>query len=495
MSIRTKISLAYSIMFFLLISLSGILYLKYFIQTNKEDITRHVMNYAEIATPSIIHSYEYYKDASPLLLYREIYPILENNPYLSYVEIISPEGRILFNSQKARMGLKFNKQVPEPLLKATKKLYPSVIISQNSLVHVFIPYLDEFGNHIYTVHYVNNLTESIIQIKKTVMGILLVIALSIILSFLVSSLIAKGITAKLNRLKDAAMELEKGNLNVNFSIESGDEIGELAAVFENMRKTIKSNIEKLRQTLDELKELDRMKNEFIANVSHELKTPLTSAIGYISLIKKRKIGTVSDEVMGALKIIEKNLNELSLKIDSILQISKFQVGENHLVMKEIDIARIAKRCYENYKPVAGLKNIEIELNADDELKIMGDEKSLESMICNLIDNAVKFTNTGKVAIRVKMGTNKKYAVIEVEDTGVGIPEQHLKKVFDRFYQIESSSARRFGGIGLGLSIVKEVVDIHNGMIQIKSKPGKGSLFRILIPAKGGGINAQKDSRN
>ena len=494
MSIKTKISLAYSGLFFLLISLSGAIFLKYFIETNKTDITKHIMNYAEIATPSIVHSFEAYKNSSPLLLYREIYPILENNPYLVYIEIVSPNGTILFNSQKARMGLNYMDRLSPDLLKAAKRLYPSTIID-NTIVHVFIPYIDEFGNHLYTIHYVNDLSDTLLKIKRSLMLIVLIILVSIVLSFIVSSLIAKGITAKLNRLKEAAFELEKGNLNVKFSIDSQDEIGELANVFENMRKTIKQNIERLKSTLEELKELDRMKNEFVANVSHELKTPLTSAIGYISLIRKKKIGSVSDEVLGALKIVEKNLNELSLKIDSILQISKFQVGINHLPMKNIDIVKIAKRCYENYRPVAELKGISLEFDSVNSLTVFGDEKSIESMICNLIDNAVKFTNTGKVALRIKMGKNRKYAIIEVEDTGIGIPQDKLKKIFDRFYQIESSNARRFGGIGLGLSIVKEVVDLHSGIIQIKSKEGKGTLFKVLIPVKGGEINAQKDSGN
>ena len=494
MSIRTKISLIYSGLFFVLISLSGIFFLQYFIETNKTDITKHIMNYAEIATPSIIHSYEFYKNSSPLLLYREIYPILENNPYLVYIEIIAPDGTVLFNSQKARMGINYTEKLPSNLLKAAKRLYPSTII-ENTHVHVFIPYIDEFGNHLYTIHYLNDLSETLLRIKRSLMVIVFIIIVSIILSFIVSSLIARGITAKLNKLKNTAFELEKGNLNVKFSIDSRDEIGELATVFENMRKTIKQNIERLRNTLDELKELDRMKNEFVANVSHELKTPLTSAIGYISLISKRKIGYASDEVLGALKIVEKNLNELSLKIDSILQISKFQVGANHIAMRNVDIVKIARRCYDNYRPVAELKGIVLEFDSDESVTVFGDEKSIESMICNLIDNAVKFTNTGKVAVRVKMGKNKKYAVIEVEDTGIGIPEKHLKRIFDRFYQIESSNARRFGGIGLGLSIVKEVVDLHGGIIQIRSKEGEGTLFKVLIPVKGGDINVQKDSGN
>ncbi len=495
MSIRTKISLAYSLLFFLIISSSGLIFLHYFIESNKKDITRHVINYAEIATPSIIHSYETYKNSSPLLLYREIFPILQNNPYLKYIEIISPRGIILFNSQKARLGLTHHDTLPSTLLEAAKKLYPNTVLDSSSIVHVFVPYLDEFGNHLYTVHYANDLSEIIQKINHSLIVISIIILVAILLSFVVSSIIAKGITAKLDRLKEAAFQLEKGNLDVKFSIDSKDEIGELASVFEKMRTTIKENIERLKSTLEELKELDRMKNEFIANVSHELKTPLTSAIGYIALISKRKIGNISDEALGALKIVEKNLNELSLKIDSILQISKFQVGKSHLTLKNIDLVKIAKKCIENYRPVAELKGIKLEFESVEHLVLLGDAKSIESMICNLVDNAVKFTNKGKVSLRIKMGKNKKYAIIEVEDTGIGIPKKYLKKIFDRFYQVESSTTRRFGGIGLGLSIVKEVVDLHGGIIQLKSEEGKGTLFKILLPVKGGEGDVKKDSGN
>ncbi len=495
MSIRTKIAVVYSLLFSILIGISGGLYLYSYVETNRNSIIKQIMNYAEIATPTIIHSFEYYKETSPLLLYREIYPILENSPYLSHVEIISPQGVVLFNSKDARMGLIKPKNVPYNILPYIKKLYPTSFIDENYTVHVFIPFLDEFGHHLYTVHYVNTLASSLERIRNTLIAMILVIIIAIILSVIVSTLVARGITAKIDRLKQAAIALEGGDLNVNFDIRSRDEIGELALVFENMRKTIKSNILKLQRTLEELKELDRIKNEFIANISHELKTPLTAAIGYISLIKRGKIGQASPEVLGALTIVEKNLNELSLKIDSILQITKFQMYREHLDKKKVNLSKTVKKCVETYKPAAKIKNIELSSSIHDEnLFIDGDEKSIESMICNLIDNAVKFTNTGKVMVRLRAGQNREYAVIEVEDTGIGIPKDKLKKIFDRFYQAESSTIRRYGGIGLGLSIVKEVVDLHGGIIRVKSKEGEGTLFRVLLPLRGEG-NAKENTGN
>ncbi len=487
MSIRTKISLAYSLLFSILIAISGGLYLHYFIKTSRESIIRDINNYAEIVTPSMVHSYEFYKETSPLLLYREIYPILENNPYLKYVEIISPNGTVLFNSEKARMGLVEPQRVSENFYPYIKKLYPTNFIDENYNVHVFIPFLDEFGNHLYTVHYVNSLTGTLQRIRKSLVIITSVIVIAIVLSIIVSNIVARSITRKIDKLKQSAIELEHGNLDVNFDIQSKDEIGELATVFEDMRKTIKTNITQLQKTLRELKELDRVKNEFITNISHELKTPLTAAIGYISLIKRGKIGNVSDEVVGALKIVEKNLNELYLKIDSILQITKLQMYREHMEKKDVDLLKIVKKCCDNYRPTAEMKNIELEVKLPDEkVYIEGDEKSLESMVCNLVDNAVKFTNTGKVMVRLRLGQNGKYTVLEVEDTGIGIPREKIKKIFDRFYQVDSSNIRKYGGIGLGLSIVKEVVELHNGIVRVKSEEGKGTLFKVLLPLKGEG---------
>lgn len=492
MSIRTKISIIYSLLFSFIIAISGILYLHYFIETNRNTIIRSVMDYAEIATPGVIRSYELYKGTSPLLLYREIYSILEYSPYLNYIEIISPEGVVLFNSKEARMGIFKKKKIDMKLLPYIKKLSPKSFLDENYIVHVFIPFMDELGSHIYTVHYVNSLRAPLEHITRTVIGIIIVIIVAILFSVLISTFVARNITAKIDRLKHAALSFERGNLNVNFEIHSNDEIGELALVFENMRKTIKSNIAKLQQTLVQLQELDRVKNEFIANISHELKTPLTAAIGYISLIKGGKIGKPSDEILGALKIVEKNLNELSLKIDSILQISKLQMYKEHIEKQKVHIAKIIKKCVENYRPTLEVKNIEIEVDIEDEnIYLIGYEKGLESMICNLIDNAVKFTDRGKVSVRLSMGKNKEYVVLEIKDTGIGIPKEKLKKIYDKFYQVESSSVRRFGGIGLGLSIVKEVVDLHNGIIKVKSTEGKGTMFRVLLPIKG----EQNDKEN
>ena len=484
MSIRTKISIIYSLLLALLIALSGGIYLHYFIRTSKDRVVKNIKNYAQIATPSIIHSYEFYKNTSFLQIYREIYPILENNPYLNYIEIISPDGRILFNSNDARMGLYQHREADKRYFPYIKKLHSETVLDENYIIHVFIPFIDEFGSHIYTVHYVNSVKSTFEHFRETTMGIIIVTILTILLSVLISTFVAKGITAKINHLKYAAINFEKGNLDANFNIHSDDEIGELAEVFEQMRKTIKSNITTLQDTVRKQQELDRLKNEFIANISHELKTPLTAAIGYISLINRRKIGQPSDEVIGALKIVEKNLHELSLKIDSILQLTKLQMYRNQIEISKIDLAKIIQKCIEAYRPVANMKGIEIVADIEDNNSIIeGDKIGLRSMICNLIDNAVKFTERGRVRVHLKIGENKKYVVIEVEDTGIGIPQDKLKKIYERFYQVESSNIRRYGGIGLGLSIVKEVVELHNGIIKVKSSEGKGTLFRILLPTR------------
>lgn len=485
MSLRTKIAVIYSLLFTLTIALSGGFYLNYFLKSNRKSLVKYIVNYAEIATPSVVHSYEFYRETSPLLIYREIYPVIENNPHLEYIEIITPKGTILFNSEEARKGRIRPKKVPDSLYPYIKKMYPTTLFGNNYTVHVFIPFLDEFGNHLYTVHFVNSIASSLARTGKTLIAIIFIIIVAIVLSIIVSTLIARSITAKIDQLKRAAIEFEKGNLGVKFDIQSKDEIGQLAHVFENMRKTIKSNITKLEQTLKELKELDKIKNEFIANISHELKTPLTAAIGYISLIRRGKIGSASYEVLGALGIVEKNLNELSLKIDSILQITKLKIYRKQIEKKKINLTKIVKKCINNYEPLLQMKNIELKsFLADEEIFINADHKSIESLICNLIDNAVKFTDKGKIMVRLVLGNNKKYVILEVEDTGIGIPKDKLKKIFDRFYQVDSSTMRKYSGIGLGLSIVKEIVDLHNGLIKVKSREGEGTLFKVLLPLKG-----------
>ncbi len=488
MKIRTRISVIFSLSFVVILTATALFYLINFINARKKEVFNYVYTFSRISTRQIINEYEKYCGEAPLLIYRNLYSIFELNPYLNKFYVASTDGRVLFDTDEAKTGYIGVKAVQDSMLKFIKKMEPSYIMQKRNgkfAITVFTPYFDEYGIHRYTVVYVYHMTSELFLIKKTIAEVITILFVAIIISIIIGNIISSRITDNLAKLEKAALSFEKGDFYASFNIKSNDEIGELSRVFERMRVSIQKYIKQMEKTVWELRKLDKMKDEFVANISHELKTPLTSAIGYISMLKQGKLGQIPDEAVGALKITEKNLHELSLKIDSILEDSRLNMDTGYIDRTEFNVAVNLKKCVEKYVPICELKGIQIQWDIPEgDFTIYGSKKEIDNMICNIVDNAVKFTRSGKVEVSIKEARNIKDLVLEFKDTGVGIPKKEIHKIFDRFYQVESSSKRSFGGTGIGLSIVKKIVELHNGSIEIKSKEAEGTIFRVYLPKAG-----------
>ena len=237
----------------------------------------------------------------------------------------------------------------------------------------------------------------------------------------------------------------------------------------------------LRLSNIKLKELSNMKTEFISNVSHELRTPLTSIIGYVSLIDQGMVGEVSKETKASLNIIEKEAEKLTTFINDLLDISKIDAKGLNMNPSMININEIIKEL--TIYNLAEEKNIKIIKNLDSNAKeIMADRESIERIITNLFSNAVKFTQeNGRITIRTK--DTKDYIRIDVIDNGIGIEKNEIPLLFDKFHQVETHLTKEHNGTGLGLAIVYKLVSLHNGLINVDSKVGKGSTFSISIPKR------------
>lgn len=221
-----------------------------------------------------------------------------------------------------------------------------------------------------------------------------------------------------------------------------------------------------------LKEAEKMRKDFITNISHELKTPLTIIKGYVETLEEE---TCENFVKNYANIIKKQIDRLINIVENMLSLS--QLESKKIEFEDVDICKIVKNIYDLYKKKAEEKNLQFLLNISDIPLVKGDKFKLEQAIINLVDNAVKFTETGKVEININK--EKKYVVIEVVDTGIGISEEELPKIFERFYV--GSKRKSKAGIGIGLSIVKNIVELHNGKIEVESKMGQGTIFKIYLP--------------
>ena len=225
-----------------------------------------------------------------------------------------------------------------------------------------------------------------------------------------------------------------------------------------------------------IKSVEKIKRDFVVNVSHELRTPLTSIKGYLETIEEETKG----EQRKYLEIVKRNTDRLINIVNDLLLLSELESGEIKHVREEVDILSAIKNVMKIFDQKIKDKKLEFELKAGKDLpKVNGDAYRLEQMFINLIDNAIKYTEKGKISIIVDRVKDE--IEITVEDSGIGIQEKDLPRLFERFYVADKSRSRQVGGTGLGLSIVKHIVLLHEGTIEVKSRPGLGTTFSIRIP--------------
>lgn len=231
-----------------------------------------------------------------------------------------------------------------------------------------------------------------------------------------------------------------------------------------------------------LKELERLRTEFVANVSHELKTPLTSIVGFVETLKE---GAVEDEEnrLKFLEIIDEQSHKLHRLIEDLLFLSRVESGQTELQLQKVEFQNLLLPLLRTFEKSLSKRGIRVHKQIMPEnFFLEADPKLLEQVMTNLIDNAIKYNKDGgEITIRAYAAHPNLY--IEVRDTGIGIPEGDLPRIFERFYRVDKSRARESGGSGLGLAIVKHILERHGGTIYASSKPGEGSIFTMQLPAK------------
>lgn len=232
--------------------------------------------------------------------------------------------------------------------------------------------------------------------------------------------------------------------------------------------------------LTEIRRLEEVRRDFVANLSHELKTPLTAIRGFSETLLEES-GDHPPESRRAIEVIFRHATELSHLMENLLNLSQIESGREELRLEEISVRPFVDQLLERFSMQARTKGIEL-LNKilDDTPSLKADPAKLNQILSNLIDNAVKYTpEGGKVWIRCQKG--ERGFCIEVEDTGPGIPTKEQERVFERFYRVDKARSRDSGGSGLGLAIVKHLVGLHGGDIAVESQPGQGSRFKISFP--------------
>jgi len=240
-------------------------------------------------------------------------------------------------------------------------------------------------------------------------------------------------------------------------------------------------VAKKQKEIEELRKMEQFRREFLADVSHELKTPVFSAQGFIHTLLE---GAMDDENVRERFLVKaaKSLDRLDALVKDLVSLSQMESGDTTMHLEETDLALLTREIFERLEQMAHERGITLKLKPDGigPVKVMADKLRIDQVLVNLITNAIKYNKeNGKVIVLFK--EEKKHYAVSVRDNGPGIPQEHLSRIFERFYRVDKSRSRDSGGTGLGLAIVKHILNAHSTSITVISKPGKGSHFTFKLP--------------
>ncbi len=380
------------------------------------------------------------------------------------VQILSPNGELLMDS----LGATNN----------DLDLFPDIKKSVNGEKGVWVGTVDYYDSTVMSVSYPIKDQDRIIGIIRFITSLketngmvrsisLLLLGMGVIVIFIsgmVSVFLANSIVRPLKEVTEVAEKMADGQLRVRSNIKLQDEIGKLSDTLNYMA--------------EELIKKEQIKNDFISSVSHELRTPLTSIKGWAITLKSEDFGG-NEIISDGLEIIEKESDRLSIMVEELLDFSRFVSGRIKLENYEFEIKDTIEMIGKQLTPRAINNRIEFIINIDQNLGVMlGDENRIKQVLINLLDNAFKFTSEqGKVILNAHKEND--ILVLEVKDTGVGISEEELPKVKEKFYKGKNSKSHS----GIGLSICDEIVKLHNGTMEISSNINEGTKVTVKLPLR------------
>lgn len=263
--------------------------------------------------------------------------------------------------------------------------------------------------------------------------------------------------------------------------------GALEDANRNLEKRVEMRTAELQEALSRLAELNQLKTNFISNVSHELRTPLTHVKGYLDLMLAGTLGPLTDAQQNALQVSMRSASRLQNLIDDLIMFSLSSRGELSLQKKPARLHTLAADALNVAQPKAQDRKLTLNGEIDDSLpQAVIDEQKMGWVLSQLLDNAIKFTpEGGQVRLIIQReAANQNMARIAVQDTGIGIPQSRLDEIFEPFHQLDGASTRRYGGTGLGLALVRQIVEAHGTVLTAVSEPGHGSTFSFPILLEG-----------
>lgn len=427
------------------------------IRLNSNDFEKYSMDIGGALSSKLNYKVELYKNDGKLLLNIDY---SSGNTYSAIENLVKDDFKDLHSALKGQAAYK--------IVKIDKKY--EAIFSQP---------LYEDKIELGVLRYTRDYTELFQAGNNLLMNIKICMVFMFLMLFMFLFFLSTKITLPILKLNKITKEMSRGNYDIDITVNSKDEIGELGESFNMMKKKIKEQLQTIRKDMDDLVKVESHRKAFFDNVTHEMKTPLTVIEGYTQMILDDGTSDKKLTIRSALKI-KKESNRLYKMITDILNMSKLESKRNAEIKEKLDISHIVKNICDDMGIKAKKYEITIEKNLKDNICIFANSDDIHKMMVNVIDNSIKYSDV-KSMINVNIFKSNDNCTIIVEDHGQGISEKALQKIFEPFYREGKCSVSKMEGSGLGLSIVKSIVDKYKGTINIESEINKGTKVCIRIP--------------
>src|SRR5918993_4796127 len=255
----------------------------------------------------------------------------------------------------------------------------------------------------------------------------------------------------------------------------------LQAANRTLERRVEERTAELQKALERVSELSQLKANFVSNISHELRTPLTHIKGYVELLVTESLGSISDEQRHALQVSQQSTGRLEALIEDLILFSLASRGELSIQHENVDLRRLVNLSIKACVSKAEERGVSLNVIIDENVPpVQADPQKIAWVLNQLLDNGIKFTpSSGRVVVTVQR-EGENLVIVSVTDTGIGIPSNRFNDIFEPFHQLDGSSTRRYGGTGLGLSLVRQIIEAHGSMIEVQSIEGRGSTFKFPL---------------
>ena len=307
-----------------------------------------------------------------------------------------------------------------------------------------------------------------VQRMQTVLSLGMVLAL--VFALLGAWIAARQVTGPLKAITRSAQRINEGDLDRRIAVRTR------AGEFQDLARSLNQMASRFRADIHELQRMQQVQNEFIGNVSHEVKNPIFACFGYLEALGSETLSSEQRKTYSQKGLV--NLQRLNNLFSDLIEIAKLEYREDLLRPTTFDLQSLIAEVGDMLESRADEKGLELVYD-NPPLEVVGDRNRIRQVVTNLIDNAIAYSEEGSVRCRMRRHLDK--ARVEVVDTGRGIPEEHLDRIFERFYRIDTARSRKMGGTGLGLAIVKQILDAHGETIQVESTKGRGTRFWFELP--------------